>query len=265
MMIYVTGASGFVGSEFVNYVKHGASITPVSYRREVTDVFDSHENASLVHLGWSTTPRDKYDTIADAINNDVLPSKQLFDMFAAKNPNGKIIFTSSGGDLLSGHDRTVDETTPPVPKTLYGECKLQVENILKTVNCNTTVLRVSNVWGGKNLGKERKNGLVDKLIAALDTDEVIDLYANLDTRIDLIHVSDLCSLLADICSTPAAMPHQTFVVGAQSLTIKQILERVAGHGALNLRLRTSEKMHYTHIENRKVRSTFNWSPKVFLT
>jgi len=262
-MIYLTGASGFIGSELIKRCKY--PITPISYRRDVEDVFESHENACLIHLGWSTNTRVDYSEIENAMYNDVIPSKKLFDFFSAKNPNGKIIFTSTGGDLLSGHNRTVDETTPPVPKTLYGECKLQVENILKTIDCNTVSLRISNVWGGRNHSKKRTNGLVDKLISALDTDEVIDLYANLDSRIDLIHVSDLTNLIIKIYETEAAMPHQTFVVGAQSLTIKEILERVTSNGTLNLRLRSAEKMHYTHIENSRARKTFNWSPKVYLT
>lgn len=262
-MIYVTGATGFIGSEFIKRCEY--PIIPISYRGNVEDVFESHKNACLIHLAWSTNTRVDYSQIEFAIQNDVIPSKRIFDYFAAKNPNGKIIFTSTGGDLLSGHNRTVDETTPPVPKTLYGECKLQVENILKTIDCNTVSLRISNVWGGKNHSKDRKNGLVDKLIAALDTDEVIDLYANLNSRIDLIHISDLCNLMVKITEIEAAMPHQTFVVGAQCLTIKEILERITSHGALNLKLRNSEEMHYTHIDNSRVRKTFNWSPKVYLT
>jgi len=261
-MIYVTGTNGFIGSNFVNHCRLPMKF--ISYRENVEDVFESHNTTCLVHLGWSTTPRVPYTEIETAIKNDVLSSKKLFDYFSHKNPNGKIIFLSSAGDLLSGYERTVNEETPPSPRTLYGECKLQVENILKVINCDTVSLRVSNVWGGNDLPKDRKNGLVDKLIQSLDKDEVVEIYGNLESRVDLIHVTDLCELILKVIESPVPFQHQTYVVGAQSLTIREIIDRISSQGTLLLRLRKNESKSYVHIENSLVRRMFEWNPKVKL-
>ena len=42
-MIYITGANGLIGSRFLKI--YDGEVTTISYRDDVTDVFDSHENS----------------------------------------------------------------------------------------------------------------------------------------------------------------------------------------------------------------------------
>lgn len=256
-MIYITGSSGLIGSRFLDLCK--MPIKKISYRDEVEDVFEAHDNSCLVHFAWSTNTRIGYDKIQESIKNDVINSKKLFDFYINKNPNGKIIFLSSAGDLHSGYERTIDETFLPSPKTLYGECKLHVENILNELNCNTVILRVSNVWGGK-VSRNRTNGLVDKLIVNLNTDNLIELYANLYSRVDILHVDDLVELIIKVIKKNPNIQHQTYLVGSQSLTIFEIIDRISSNGSLKLKITKSEEKKYLHIENRRVQVEFNWSP-----
>lgn len=258
-MIYLTGSSGLIGQRFLELFE--GNVTRVSYRDEPQDIFNSHESSCLVHLAWSSTTRNTYDDYETIIKNDVINSKKIFDFYAKKNPNGKIIFISSAGGLYVNNERTVDENSLVNPNTLYGECKLQVENILKTVDCNTISLRVSNVWGGKFVPSNRINGLVDKLLSSLNTDHIIDLYTNLDTKIDIIHVDDLVDLLQKCIDKNLYLKHEMFVVGSQSLTIKELLDRVTFNGFLNIKLSKKETKSYLHVENRKVSTTFEWHPK----
>lgn len=258
-MIYLTGSNGLIGKRFLELFE--GPVTRVSYRDEPQDVFDSHENSCLVHLAWSSTTRNTYDEFEKFIKNDVINSKKIFDFYSKKNPNGKIIFTSTAGGLYVNQERTVDENSLVNPNTLYGDLKLQVENILKTVDCNTTTLRISNVWGGKNLPKDRINGLIDKLLNFVNTENVIDLYTNLDTRIDIVHIDDLINLIQKCIDKNLYLKHEMFVVGSQSLTIKQILDIVTSSGYLNIKLRKKENKSYLHVENRRASDVFEWKPK----
>lgn len=258
-MIYVTGSSGLIGKRFLELSK--GPVTRVSYRDEPQDVFDYHENSCLIHLAWSSTTRNTYSEFEKFIKNDVINSKRIFDFYSKKNPNGKIIFISSAGGLYVNHERTVDENSLVNPNTLYGECKLQVENILKTIDCDTISLRVSNVWGGKLISTNRINGLIDKLLSCLNTDRTIDLYTNLDTKVDIIHVDDLVDLINKCIEKNLYLKHEMFVVGSQSLTIKEILDIVTSSGYVNIKLSKKETKMYLHVENRKVSSTFDWKPK----
>lgn len=258
-MIYVTGCNGLIGSRFLELFDQ--PVTKISYRDEIKDVFDSHENSCLVHFAWSSTTRTDYNEAEKIAKYDVSNSKKLFDYYVSKNPNGKIIFLSSAGDLHTGYERTITEDFPPSPKTLYGSCKLQVENILNQLDCETVILRVSNVWGRKNVDKNRVNGLVDKLIANLSTDNIVEIYANLNTRIDIVHIDDLVDLITKIIHKRLDIKHQTFLVGNQSLTIKEIIDRITSNGSLLLRLSKNEVKSYLHLETSRVKKTFDWQPK----
>ena len=258
-MIYVTGCSGLIGKRFLELCKQ--PVTKVSYRDEPQDVFDSHENSCLIHLAWSSTTRNTYDEFEKFVKNDVINSKKIFDFYSKKNPNGKIIFISTAGALYVNHERTVDENSLVNPNTLYGDLKLQVENILKTVECNTLTLRVSNVWGGKSLPSNRINGLVDKLLSSVNTDNVIDLYTNLDTRIDIIHVDDLINLIQKCVEKSSYIKNDMFVVGSQSLTIKELLDIITSSGYINFKLSRKQFKSYLRVETRRVSTSFEWKPK----
>lgn len=260
-MIYVTGANGLIGTRFVELCD--SKITSISYRDEVVDVFNTHEKSCLIHLAWSSTTRNTYDEFEKVIKNDVINSKTLFDYYTKKNPNGKIIFVSSAGDLHLGYNRTVWEEHEPSPHSLYGECKLHVENILKEVPCKTIVLRTSNIWGSK-VNSSRINGLVDKLLNSLNTDQIVEIFADLKTKVDLIHVDDFIDLLIKVIEKDLQQQHELFLVGRQSMTICDIIDIVSRKGSLNLRINQKAEKTYLHIENSKVRKTFDWEPKHIL-
>jgi len=251
-MIYLTGSGGLVGSRFVNLCDR--DITKVSYRKEVVDVFDTHDESCLIHLGWSSTTR----TIDNSARNDVVNSKKLFDYYLRKNPNGKIIFVSTAGDL---HRDT--KTPNPKPHSLYSQCKLEVENILNKLNCRTVIFRTTNIWGGI-VDKKRVNGLVDKLFTLLNTDEVVEIYANLKTVVDIIHVDDFSDLLEKAIDKKLNSLHETFLVGSQNITIYDIIDIVSMRGTLNLKLNQKAEKSYLNIDNSLVKKTFDWEPTVFL-
>ena len=260
-MIYLTGSRGMIGSRFLELCDQ--EITTISYRDEVPDVFDSHENSCLVHLAWSSTTRNTYDDFDQVIRNDVQNSKKLFDFYVNKNPNGKIIFVSSAGDLHLGLSRTCWEENEPSPHSLYGECKLHVENMLKELSCKTVVLRTSNVWGAKVVAN-RVNGLVDKLLNSLDTDQVVEIFADFKAKVDLVHIDDFVDLLKKVIEVDLKEQHELFLVGRQSISICDIIDIVSKRGSLNLRINQKAEKTYLHIENSKVRKAFDWEPKHYL-
>ena len=58
------------------------------------------------------------------MQHDVYNTKKLFEYYVNKNPNGKIIFISSAGDLHLGHQRTVLEGNEPHHILYMGNVKL---------------------------------------------------------------------------------------------------------------------------------------------
>ena len=252
-MIYLTGSSGLIGKKLKQ--KFSGDIAGISYRDKVYDLFAGCNGSCLVHLGWSTTTRSNSPEVSKA---DVDNSRQLFEYYANKNPNGKIIFLSTAGDLHRDNN-----TSEPIPHSLYGQSKLEVENILNGINCNSVIFRVTNVWGGE-VYSSRVNGLPDKLIKSLDTHDVTDIYANLKTQVDLIHVDDLVNLIikAYHCNIQG---HKTFLVGSQNITIGSIIDKISRRGNLNLRINQKANRSFLNIDNTEVKEFFDWTPHIFLT
>ena len=252
-MIYLTGSSGLIGKKLKQ--KFSGDIAGISYRDKVYDLFAGCNGSCLVHLGWSTTTRSNSPEVSKA---DVDNSRQLFEYYANKNPNGKIIFLSTAGDLHRDNN-----TSEPIPHSLYGQSKLEVENILNGINCNSIIFRVTNVWGGE-VYSSRVNGLPDKLIKSLDTHDVTDIYANLKTQVDLIHVDDLVNLIikAYHCNIQG---HKTFLVGSQNITIGSIIDKISRRGNINLRINQKADRSFLNIDNTEVKEFFDWTPHIFLT
>ena len=254
-MIYLTGSSGLVGRRFRKFCDK--NITTISYRDTVYDVFKSHKKSCLVHLAWSSTTRDKD---REKVNKDIENSRKLFDYYIDKNPNGKIIFVSSAGDMHQNHGGMFcSGLENPTPRTLYGKSKLHVEKVLQLLPCKTVVLRTSNIWGGSEwVDDDRVNGLVDKLFKSLDTDNVVEISANLDTHVDLIHVDDFVSLLIKVIDNDLDKDHELFLVGGQSITIGDIINRISKKGSLNLKLNQKADKSFINVQPFKAQSTFDW-------
>jgi len=258
-MIYLTGANGMVGRKFRNVCTK--KITSITYRDKVVDSFKSHDKSCLVHLGWSSTTRD---TDPEKVKNDIFNSQHLFDYYLKKNPNGKIIFVSTAGDMHQNHGGMFcSGLETPIPRTLYGKSKLHVETILESLSCKTVVLRTSNIWGGK-VRLDRVNGLVDKLLNYVGTNNIVEIYADLETQVDLIHIDDFIDLLLKVIDTDLNKDHEMFLVGGQSITIGDIIKKVSKKGELNLKIDQKGERSFINVQPFSAEHTFNWKRKVFL-
>ena len=258
-MIYLTGASGMIGRRFRELYEK--DITTISYREKVYDVFKSHKDSCLIHLAWSSTTRDD-----DGLKGkyDIFNSQELFKYYIEKNPNGKIIFVSTAGDMhLSREGMFASGPENPNPRTLYGKSKLHVEQVLDTLKCKTVVLRTTNIWGGE-VKKDRVNGLVDKLLNAVDTDKVVEIYANLDTYVDLIHIDDFINLLIKSIDTDLDHQHEMFLVGGQSISISDIIKKVSKKGLLNLKIDQKAERTFINVQPFKAEHVFNWKRETYL-
>ena len=261
-MIYITGSNGLIGTRFKTLCC-GVGYQTISYRDVVPEnLFETHEKSCLIHLGWSSTTRTKD---VDQVEKDVVNSQKLFNYYLDKNPNGKIIFVSTAGNMHQHRDnRETIEKSIPHPLSLYSQTKLRVEKILEQLNCKTVVLRVSNVWGSK-VDKNRVNGLVDKLRSAVDTDRVVEIYANLDTEVDLIHIDDLILLMLEVINIDLDKNHELFLVGGQSISLYDIISEVSKIGSLNLKLnQRGKEKSFVNIQPLKAEKTFNWTRGYYL-
>ena len=98
----------------------------------------------------------------------------------------------------------------------------------------------------------------------LDTDEVVEIYANLKTTVDIIHVDDVVKLILKAILRKNIQKNETFLVGAQNISIYDIIDKVSMRGTLNLKINQKAEKSYLNIDTKIVKESFNWEPKLFL-
>jgi UDP-glucose 4-epimerase len=257
-MIYVSGSNGLIGKELV---KNISNYIPISYRNQVPDI-EFVPNSTLIHLSSSITPRNNLTDLETSLQNDVLIPLQIFQNYLKINPNGKIVFLSTAGDLHSSESNIIsDENSLPNPKSIYGAHKLLLENYIKllhkTNNFTSIIFRVTNVYGGDPT-PNRVNGLIDKLIVSDD----ITITSNIEESINFIHMNDLISLLLKSIQTKLN-GYNLFLVGSSnSISIQELIKKILLHVSTTITYKNeNSKPLYINIDTTKVKKYFNWECK----
>ncbi len=161
----------------------------------------------LVHLANSIFPRDLSVHLSQEIQNNLMQSVFLFEEFSRKNPNGHLIFLSSGGSIydtsLQRISRTELDRTDPICS--YGIQKLALEGFLSVICSRTqtrgTVLRVSNPYGTL-LSATRSQGIIGVALSCMMNGSVFPLSASLQTVRDYLHLSDLVKAIECVIKSP---------------------------------------------------------------
>ena len=265
-MIYITGSNGLIGKSLK---KSLSEFTAISYRDDLDNInFDTHENATLVHLASFSNTRYSIDSSAELYIKDVNLSLELFKKFLNKNPNGKIILLSSCGDLhWSYYKKIQTEESIPFPKTVHGAHKLLLENygniLVQNTEAKFIVLRVTNVYGGE-VSLDRVNGFIDKYVSCYKNDSVMQVYANRDSSYDWIHIDDVVSA---IISCIKHKVNDTFLIGngrSHSLNdLLDILKNNIGDVRLDLGDCTNSPV-YVMVDPSRAESKLGWTPKISL-
>ena len=261
-MIYISGSNGLIGKKLSKSI---VDYIPISYRNEIPEI-SFLPKSILIHLSSSITPRNSFDDLEKSFQNDVLIPFKIFQEYLKTNPNGKIIFLSSAGDLHSCEfNILMNENSIPKPKSIYGTHKLLLENYIqllhKTNKFSSIILRVTNVYG-EEISLNRVNGLIDKLILSAKTKNKIIITANVKGTVNFIHVDDLIELILKAIQANLN-EYNLFLVGcSRSITIEELLKKVCFYISPNILFENEySNPSYINIDTTKVQKYFNWNCK----
>lgn len=257
-MIYISGSNGLIGKELSKNID---DYIPISYRDEDPEI-NFLPDSIFIHLSSSTTPRNNLEDLEKSLQSDVLIPLKLFQKYLKTNPNGRIIFLSTSGDLHSSEYNTiVDENSTPNPKSIYGTHKLLLENYIKllhkTNNFTSIIFRVTNVYGGEP-SKFRINGIIDKLILS----DVITITSHIEETVNFIHMDDLINLLLKAIYADM-IGYNLFLVGSiNSISIGQLIKKIKNYVSPKITYKNQgSKPLYINIDTTKVQKYFNWECK----
>ncbi len=217
-MIALTGSTGFIGSYIADslpFPQKRLLRQSLSASKKYTSVLGDFSNSqdietlvddvqSLIHLAWMNNPWNSNHDISNDIVQNLLPSVKLFEIFAKKNPNGHIIFASTGGNMYQGKP-PYTELDPPKPWSSYSINKLAAEHYLRSFcsryGVRATVMRISNPYG-IILPPTRTNGLIGVIFAKLLNNESLNIFDSLKSVRDYIHLEDLKKAFLAIIKNP---------------------------------------------------------------
>jgi nucleoside-diphosphate-sugar epimerase len=130
MDIIITGTSGFVGRHLADYLKkNNHQVQNLSLRNADWERSVDLKAEVIIHLAGKA--HDTANTSAASeyfkVNTDL--SKSVFDIFLASNINDFFYFSSVKA-VADTVDTVLTEEAIPVPKTPYGQSKLEAEHYI---------------------------------------------------------------------------------------------------------------------------------------
>lgn len=170
MRILITGASGFIGTSFLEaygregnevlgtYFKHAApnlKFLDVRDTESVKDLVKTFSPELIVHCAAMGRP-DECERDPELANDvNVTGTKNIVE--AARDINAAVAFLSSIYVFDGEKGSPYNESDKPSPLSVYGKTKVQAEESVLTLTHNI-VLRTDMVYGYNGEGK--RNGLV---------------------------------------------------------------------------------------------------------
>lgn len=248
MKILITGGTGFIGSHVVEtLLRDGHSVKVLSTSSTVhpnlkkvanqieilrgnfgNEVLMTHyldQIDILIHLAWTTVPKDASDNPVYDAQSNLVGGLHLLEA-CVKAKIKKIIFISTGGALYGKPDYTpVDELHPLRPISAYGISKMTYERYLhfyqKNRGLDYAILRLSNVYGPRqNLSK--KQGVIGIWLDKIMRQEPIEVWGDGQVVRDYIHVYDVAEALSLLLQYAGG--HQIFNLGSgHGVSLNQIL------------------------------------------
>ncbi len=216
MRVLLTGGSGFIGQHLQGLLRRQGHTIRLYDRQNLSTTDQLVDQEVLVHLAWSTVPKNATaDPIAD-LETNVLGWLHLLEA-ARKNPTlKKVIFISSGGTVY-GIPRQVpiSETAPTFPISGYGLSKLTAEKYLHLYHhlygLDYVILRVSNAYGiGQNLHKGQ--GVIGIWMQKALNHQPIEIWGDGKTIRDYVYVDDVCRAIG--AAIVRHSPEKIFNVGS---------------------------------------------------
>lgn len=286
-MLAITGSTGFIGSYLIDALPTPhkrflrEKIPPSSSFEQFigdlnhpSDVEAFVKNTdTLIHLAWVNNPWNSNDNVMKDISHNLLSTISLFEAFAKKNPQGHIIFASSGGNMYKKNsDSPHYESDLPCPWTSYSINKLAAENYLhlfsERYGIRATILRISNPYGVL-LPSNRTNGLIGVIFSKLMHDETLNVIDSLESVRDYIHLDDLTKAMDLVIKTPPPIGKTRIfnVSSGRGTSLKRVLEtmeEVTGKKIKTNFLNHNCEPSYSVLSSQHFYNTLGWSSQIGL-
>jgi nucleoside-diphosphate-sugar epimerase len=262
--IFVTGSSGFIGTQLIKKLKNFEVITDSINSKKIDlkkmdELIQIESSDIVIHLAAKTQKGGSWNEYFD---NNVTGTKNILEYCIQKKVK-KIIFLSS---YVYGNPKylPIDENHPISPHNDYTKSKFIAEELCekyaKEFNLNVIILRPFNIFG-----ETLDHGfLISNLINSLNNNKIITITNEFSKR-DFLFIQDLIDLILKIIEYD--FKFEIFNVGSgKSYSFKQIVEKIEkiSNKKLKLEFKYDEENCIKDIiaDISKVSDKIGWKPNI---
>lgn len=247
MKILVTGAQGFIGSNFVQFLANeelDAQIYALA-RADAQFSFNNNIcwiNADLSEPGWTKKlPGEQIDVVlhlaqSRGYRNFPEQSDDIFSLNVASTyelaewslqQNIKHFIFASTGNVYGKHECPLEETYVCSPESMYGASKLAAEVLLKPFAdyFGITVMRLFGIYG-----PEQKNSMLPNIIQRYVDSQPIQLASNIGVRFNPLFISDCNSIIHKFSKLEASGYNIINVGGPEVVDILRVINYLEEFG-----------------------------------
>ncbi len=201
--VLLTGASGFVGNNFLQRYGDEFAITPVSLKSFPPESLDLSAYDCILHCAalvhqMQGAPEQQYFTINFELTKKLADTAKKAGVTHFVYISTAHVFGDSG-DLYQ-HNKRLNERSPCHPQDPYGKSKLAAERYLQSISDKTFI--VSIVRPPMVYGRGAKGNIIG-LIKLVKKLPIIPLGYKRNAR-SIVYVGNLCHYLALIIRKKAA-------------------------------------------------------------
>lgn len=262
--IFVTGSSGFIGTQLIKKLKNFEVITDSINSKKIDlkkmdELIQIESSDIVIHLAAKTQKGVSWNEYFD---NNVTGTKNILEYCIQKKVK-KIIFLSS---YVYGNPKylPIDENHPISPHNDYTKSKFIAEELCekyaKEFNLNVIILRPFNIFG-ETLDQ---GFLISNLINSLNNNKIITITNEFSKR-DFLFIQDLIDLILKIIEYD--FKFEIFNVGSgKSYSFKQIVEMIEkiSNKKLKLEFNYDEENCIKNIvaDISKISDKIGWKPNI---
>ncbi|MEX8548400.1 MAG: NAD-dependent epimerase/dehydratase family protein [Mucilaginibacter sp.] len=235
--ILITGVSGFVGHNLINYLKKDYPSDALN-RKELQniskDVINNYN--SIIHLAGKAHNLKKTSNPEEYYQVNFELTKKLYDAFLDSNAK-KFIFISSVKAAADEVDQILTEDVEPEPKTDYGKSKLMAEQYIQSQTLpagkSYYILRPCMIHGPGNKGNLNllyqvvKKGIPYPLAGFNNKRSFLSVENLCFVIKELISRDDIKSGIYNVADDEALSTNEVVTILSQSLNKKPRLWKIS--------------------------------------
>jgi dTDP-4-dehydrorhamnose reductase len=197
---FVIGASGLVGSNLLSYLRSigvEARGSHLQFATEETVFFNPMELDHpskfsiadfkpdvIVHCG-ALTNVDYCETHEEESFQKTVVSAQNIALLC-QQLGCKLVYISTDY-VFNGEDGPYTEAASPAPLNLYGQHKLQAEEVVQKGGSDSLIIRITNVYGDEL----RNKNFISRILTAIQKGEALDMVLPSDQFATPVNAADV--------------------------------------------------------------------------